>query len=108
MSFARDDDVIEYTPTDSRPPYDTECRRRDAALREAIDRAVDRSTKKVFAILGVDIDEPESVEKFRQDLRFAGKTRVLAEKGMMAVILAALSAIGYAIVEIFRTGMRGG
>lgn len=77
-------------------------RRGDLALREAIDRAVRRSTNKVFAILGVDLNDPESVERFREDLRFSGKVRRLTEKGMTAVIVAALTAIGYSIVEIFR------
>jgi hypothetical protein len=31
--------------------------------------------KKVFAILGVDIDRPESVEEFREDLRFGKRMR---------------------------------
>lgn len=78
------------------------CRRTDTALREAIDRAVERSTAKVFAILGVDINDPESVERFREDLRFSGKIRRLSEKGLTAVIVAALTAIGYSLVEIFR------
>jgi hypothetical protein len=30
----------------------------------------DRAVRKTFAILGVNIDNPESVEEFRQDLRF--------------------------------------
>lgn len=78
------------------------CRRNDIALREAIDRAVERSTSKVFAILGVDINDPESIEHFREDLRFSGKVRRMAEKGVAAMIVAALTAIGYALVEVFR------
>lgn len=77
-------------------------RRGDIALREAIDRAVERSTSKVFAILGVDLNDPESVERFREDLRFSGKVRRLTEKGMTAVIVAALTAIGYSVVEFVR------
>ena len=38
----------------------------DDTCQEAADRAV----KKVFAILGVDVDKPDSVEEFREDLRF--------------------------------------
>lgn len=77
-------------------------RREDIALREAIDRAVERSTAKVFAILGVDVADPESVERFREDLRFSGKVRRLSEKGFAAVVVAALTAIGYSVVEVFR------
>ena len=44
----------------------------DDTCQEAADRAV----KKVFAILGVDVDKPESVEEFREDLRFGWKIKL--------------------------------
>ena len=44
--------------------------------------AADRAVKKVFAILGVDIDKPESVEEFREDLRFGRKLRKASDHGM--------------------------
>ena len=46
----------------------------------------DRAVKKVFAILGVDIDKPESIEEFREDLRFGRKMRRAADHSMMAVV----------------------
>ena len=52
----------------------------DDTCQEAADRAV----KKVFAILGVDVDKPESVEEFREDLRFGRKLRKLADKSLFA------------------------
>lgn len=63
----------------------------DSTCQEAADRAV----KKVFAILGVDIDKPESVEEFREDLRFGKKMRKATDQGMLAlmgVIVVALAA----------------
>lgn len=54
----------------------------------------DRAVKKVFAILGVDIDKPESVEEFREDLRFGRRLRKVADHGMLAVI--AVIAVGLA------------
>lgn len=48
--------------------------------------AADRAVKKVFAILGVDIDKPESVEDFREDLRFGRKMRRAADHGFLAFI----------------------
>jgi hypothetical protein len=48
--------------------------------------AADRAVKKVFAILGVDIDKPESVEEFREDLRFGKKMRKAADHGFLAMI----------------------
>lgn len=48
--------------------------------------AADRAVKKVFAILGVDIDRPESIEEFREDLRFGRKLRKAADHGTMAFV----------------------
>lgn len=46
-------------------------------------RAADQAVKKVFAILGVDVDKPESVEEFRADLRFGKKMRKAADHGQL-------------------------
>jgi len=48
--------------------------------------SADRAVKKVFAILGVDVDRPESVEEFREDLRFGKKLRRAADHGFFAVV----------------------
>lgn len=48
--------------------------------------AADRAVSKVFAILGVDIDKPESVEEFREDLRFGRKLRRASDHGFLAVV----------------------
>ena len=48
--------------------------------------AADRAVKKVFAILGVDIDKPESVEEFRADLRFGKRMRKAADHGFLALV----------------------
>lgn len=48
--------------------------------------AAETAVKKVFAILGVNIDNPESVEEFRADLRFGKKMRKTADYGTMAFI----------------------
>lgn len=57
----------------------------------------DRAVRKTFAILGVDIDKPESVEEFRQDLRFGKKLRKLADHGALAFFAAVAVAIVGAI-----------
>jgi hypothetical protein len=55
----------------------------------------DRAVRKTFAILGVDIDKPESVEEFRQDLRFGKKLRKLSDHGTMAFFAAiAIAMVG--------------
>jgi len=51
-----------------------------------IELAVDSAIKKTFAILGVDIDKPESVEAFREDLRFGRKLRKMSDHGSMAMV----------------------
>ena len=47
--------------------------------------AAEHAVKKVFAILGVDIDHPESVEEFREDLRFGKRMRKIADHGTLAL-----------------------
>ena len=53
----------------------------------------DRAVRKTFAILGVNIDNPESVEEFRQDLRFGKKLRKLSDHGTMAFFAAVAIAV---------------
>lgn len=48
--------------------------------------AADHAVRKVFAILGVDVDVPKDVEDFRENLRFGASMRRAADKGVMAVV----------------------
>lgn len=63
--------------------------------------AADLAVKKVFAILGVDVEKPESVEAFREDLRFGRKMRKLADRGMFSVA----AFIGVALVTAIWAGI---
>jgi hypothetical protein len=64
----------------------------------------DRAVRKTFAILGVNIDNPESVEEFRQDLRFGKKLRKLADHGTMAFFAAvAIAVVGALWIGITQT-----
>ena len=56
-----------------------------------------QSVKKVFAILGVDIDDPKQVEEFREDLRFGKRLRKYSDYGTMAVVAAVFLAISAAV-----------
>jgi len=47
---------------------------------------VDIAAKKFFAIIGVDIEKPESVEEFREDLRFSRKLRRAANHGFLVFV----------------------
>lgn len=51
-----------------------------------VTEAADLAVKKVFALLGVDVENPESVESFREDLRFGRRLRKLANSGMTGII----------------------
>ena len=70
--------------------------------------AADRAVKKVFAILGVDIDKPESVEDFRQDLRFGKRMRKAADHGFMAFVGVVAVAIASAIWFGIQAKLGGG
>ncbi len=50
------------------------------------EKSAELAVKKVFAILGVNVDDPEKVEDFRKDLRFGQSMRRAADKGMMAIV----------------------
>lgn len=69
--------------------------------------AADRAVKKVFAILGVDIDKPESVEEFREDLRFGKKMRRWADHGVLAFIAVVAVSIAGAIIIGLQTKLTG-
>lgn len=62
-----------------------------------IDEAADKAVRKVFAILGVNIDNPESVEEFREDLRFGRKMRKMADHGTFALIGLMVLGLGAAL-----------
>ena len=57
------------------------------------DQVADRAVKKTFAILGVDIARPESVEAFREDLRFSKHMRKYATTAMTAAIMALVAGL---------------
>ncbi len=61
------------------------------------DRIAERAIKKTFAILGVEIDNPEKVESFRQDLRFAGSMRRFAGQGVIVFFLGIIGFIAAAL-----------
>jgi hypothetical protein len=59
--------------------------------------AADAAVRKTFAILGVDVDKPESVEEFRADLRFGKKMRKLADHGALAFVAVVIGALAAAL-----------
>lgn len=73
-----------------------------------IKEAADEAVKKVFAILGVDVDIPKEVEQFRENLRFSASMRRAADKGMLAIIgaiaVGALAALWAGVVSSIMKG----
>lgn len=61
--------------------------------------SADKAVKKVFAILGVDINKPESVEEFREDLRFGKKLRKLADHGVFVLVALLFTGLAWASFE---------
>lgn len=64
---------------------------------QAAEDAADSAVRKVFAILGVDLDDPKQVEEFREDLRFGAKLRKLAEHSVLAFFGAVATAFAAAV-----------
>lgn len=60
------------------------------------EEAANLAVKKVFYLLGVDVDDASEIEKFRQDLRFGAKIRKVVDHGLtaggVAVIMGLLAA----------------
>lgn len=70
----------------------------EAQQRQQYDAQIAKAAvKEVFAILGVDVDDPEKVEEFRKDLRFGGAMRRATDRGIMAMMWAICTMIGTAI-----------
>ena len=55
--------------------------------------SAEMAVKKVFAILGVDVDVPKDVEAFRENLRFGASLKRAADRGTLAIIGAVAVAI---------------
>lgn len=75
------------------------CPEEEAIMKEVIEQSVERAVKKTFAILGVDINDPESVEEFRQDLRFGKRMRKMADHGQLALVAMFCVGLGWAVYE---------
>lgn len=81
-----------------------EDRRNDQYSEDVAHRAV----KQVFAILGVDVDDPKEVEEFRKDLRFGQSMRRAADRGMLAFVGVVAAATVYALFSGITTKIQGG
>jgi hypothetical protein len=61
---------------------------------EEIERkAVDAAVAEVFAMLGVDVRRPESIEEFREDLRFGRRMRRATGHGELVFVAIMIGAV---------------
>ena len=69
--------------------------------------AADIAVKKVFAIMGIDIDNPESVAEFQSDLRFGRSLRKARDHGWLVFVAAVVTGACYAIWLGIISGVKG-
>jgi len=62
-----------------------------------LEKSAEIAVKRVFAILGVNIDVPKDVEEFRENLRFGATLRRAADRGLFAFITVLVGAIAVAL-----------
>ena len=62
-----------------------------------IDTAVEHAVAKTFATLGVDVNDPKSVEEFRQDLRFGSRLRRSSDHAWKVAVGMVVTGIGIAL-----------
>lgn len=70
-------------------------------------QAADAAVRRVFAILGVDVDDPEKVEEFRMDLRFGRSMRRAADRGTLAIVGLVAVALAGAVWAGIVSNIRG-
>lgn len=70
--------------------------------------AAKEAVRQVFAILGVDIDNPKEVEEFRKSLRFGDSLRKAADKGFLAFVLILVTVAWGVFAAGFKIKMGGG
>lgn len=63
---------------------------------------INRSVKQAFSHLGVDVDDPKDMQRFRDDLRFGGVFRHAFSKSFFAFIAAICGGIGLSLWLAFK------
>lgn len=83
----------------------------DSQVQEIAHAAAKKATRDVFAILGVDVDKPESVSSFLDDLRFGRRMRQAADKSWLTFFALGATAMGYlmwqGLIDFIHRGSAG-
>lgn len=75
---------------------------------EQCHEAAEEAVKRVFATMGVDIDDPKSVSEFQDDLRFGSRLRRAADYGWLSLVGAFAVALAAALWMGVTTALGGG
>lgn len=68
--------------------------------------AAKETVRETFRLLGVDIDDQQSVNSFRADLTHSHRTRKLAEKGVLALVWSIIAGGGGGILFLLWDGIK--
>jgi hypothetical protein len=66
------------------------------------ERTIDLAVTKAFEHLGVDVNNPQDLKRFQEDLRFGGIFRDAATKGFFALLVAISGGIGLSLWLSFK------
>jgi len=61
-------------------------------------QAVDMAVKKAFAYMGVDVNDPQQIQNFRDDITFGGLIKDAAKKSFYAMLATIGGVIGMSII----------
>lgn len=81
---------------------------RDAHEEALINAAAQKAVRDVFFVLGVDVNDPESVREFQSDMQFARQMRKILGHGVFAAIGALAVAAGAFVWSAILRAIGGG
>lgn len=70
-----------------------------------VNDAANMAVKIAFSHLGVDVENPEAMETFRNDLRFGGVFRSAVQKSFFSLLAAVFGGIGFTLWLLFQNRM---
>ena len=73
---------------------------------DQITLAVKIAVREVFATLGVNVEDPEAIEDFRQNLRFGASLRRASERGFAAMLLTGATAVAAGVCSLIWMGLQ--
>lgn len=76
--------------------------RMDSCEEIMMQKTANAAIKMTFNHLGVDVDSPVDLERFRNDLRFSGMVRESMVKSFFAIVAAICGVIGVSVAMFFK------